>query len=156
MTERECKKGGVTRRKVLTGMGLGGLVATMLASMGATARYLFPQVFYEPSLRSKVGAPTDFTEDSVRYLEDERVFLHRERDGFYAISAICTHLGCVVAQDDQGFHCPCHGSVFDPDGNVTAGPAPRTLPWYEVTLSAEGQLVVDRGRTVPVGTRVEA
>jgi menaquinol-cytochrome c reductase iron-sulfur subunit len=44
-------------------------------------------------------------------------------------SPMCTHLGCGYrwAAGDRKFKCPCHGSVFDIDGRVLGGPAPRQL-----------------------------
>ena len=44
-------------------------------------------------------------------------------------SPICPHLGCGVRwnQRDGQFQCPCHGSVYDQNGNVVDGPAPRPL-----------------------------
>ncbi|WP_170944125.1 Rieske 2Fe-2S domain-containing protein [Leptolyngbya sp. BC1307] len=47
----------------------------------------------------------------------------------YAISAVCTHLGCAVNwdQSEQAFVCPCHGSRYDALGQVTGGPASRNL-----------------------------
>ena len=65
---------------------------------------------------------------------------------------MCTHLGCIVAQSTQGFACPCHGSKFDPRGNVIGGPAPRALPWLEVSRAADGQLLVLADNEVPAGT----
>lgn len=46
-----------------------------------------------------------------------------------AISAGCTHLGCIVTWDEhQGiFKCPCHDGRFDADGNVLSGPPPAPL-----------------------------
>ncbi len=44
-------------------------------------------------------------------------------------SPMCTHLGCGYRweAEEKAFKCPCHGSVFDIDGHVLAGPAPRPL-----------------------------
>jgi cytochrome b6-f complex iron-sulfur subunit len=47
------------------------------------------------------------------------------------------------------WECPCHGSVYDENGKVIGGPAPRPLPWYEVNLAADGRLFVDERRVVP-------
>ena len=41
-----------------------------------------------------------------------------------------------------------HGSVFDEQGSVKGGPAPRALAWFQVTLSKDNRLLVDKSRTV--------
>jgi cytochrome b6-f complex iron-sulfur subunit len=69
-----------------------------------------------------------------------------------AISTTCTHLGCIVSASETGFACPCHGSRYDQDGNVTAGPAPKALPWYRLTLAPNGELEVDKDNEIEVGT----
>src|SRR5947209_5357515 len=55
-------------------------------------------------------------------------------DTFQAYAVYCTHLGCPVhwLQDPKLFICPCHGSVFNGDGTVAGGPAPRALFQYEI------------------------
>lgn len=73
-------------------------------------------------------------------------------EGVYAVSLVCTHLGCVVKQGPSGFQCPCHGSLFDFDGKVVKGPAPSPLPWFKVTSKGESTFIVDAGLTVPPGT----
>ena len=47
----------------------------------------------------------------------------------HACSAVCPHLGGVVAWNraEQSWDCPCHGSRFDPYGRVLTGPAKRDL-----------------------------
>lgn len=64
----------------------------------------------------------------------QKVVLLRETERLAALSLECTHLGCLLNPTDQGFYCPCHGSVFGPDGTVYSGPAKVNLPWYPVRL----------------------
>ncbi|MGY5052349.1 FAD-dependent oxidoreductase [Streptomyces sp. 900105755] len=56
--------------------------------------------------------------------------VHRDAGGqLQAVSAACTHLGCLVAfnRAEQAWECPCHGSRFAPDGRILQGPAVRPL-----------------------------
>jgi glycine/D-amino acid oxidase-like deaminating enzyme/nitrite reductase/ring-hydroxylating ferredoxin subunit len=56
--------------------------------------------------------------------------VHRDEAGqLHAVSARCTHLGCLVAFNaaERAWECPCHGSRFDPDGNIVQGPATKPL-----------------------------
>ena len=67
------------------------------------------------------------------------VFIDREGDGYRALSATCTHLGCRVRWDatSELYLCPCHGGVYDRDGRVVAGPPPRRLPRLAVRVNAQ-------------------
>jgi glycine/D-amino acid oxidase-like deaminating enzyme/nitrite reductase/ring-hydroxylating ferredoxin subunit len=63
-----------------------------------------------------------------------KVATYRDKEGaLHRHSALCTHLGCVVAWNDSAktWDCPCHGSRFDPYGKVTNGPASADLPQVE-------------------------
>jgi len=63
-------------------------------------------------------------------LDGERVAAYRDEDGaLHAVSAVCTHLACLVGFNDaqRSWDCPCHGSRFDIDGHVLQGPAVRDL-----------------------------
>ncbi len=119
------------------------------ASAAATARFIFPNVLYEPDRRYKALKPDDYPEGAT-FLPEIRVFVLRRGNRFRAVSAVCTHLSCTVNRpaNQQGFHCPCHGTYFDDNGTVLNGPAPQPLPWYEVTLSRDGRLVLDTSRPV--------
>jgi cytochrome b6-f complex iron-sulfur subunit len=86
-------------------------------------------------------------------MDEANFFVFRDEQGIYAISGVCTHLGCSVGRSPEGFACPCHGSRFADSGDVTRGPAPRALPWLEVGRAADGQLVVYAENEVPAGTR---
>ena len=60
------------------------------------------------------------------------------QSSYLALSRICTHASCVIDLASSGFSCPCHGSRYDSQGNVTNGPAPRPLARLTATLSADG------------------
>ena len=53
------------------------------------------------------------------------------------VVGLCTHLGCIPSQNNDGWLCPCHGSVFDNSGRVMRGPAPKNLlvPPYKFVAS---------------------
>ncbi len=122
----------------------------------ATLRYLVPNVLYEPSRRFDIGPATDFPAGSATFLPDRRLYVFNEPDGMYAISAVCTHLGCTVRRGGPGFECPCHGSRFDQNGAVVHGPAPKGLAWYAITLSPRSRLVVDLDQQVGPEFRLRA
>ena len=137
--------------------GMATLTSAVAVSFGAVVRFLTPSVFYEPPQVFKIGKPADFPFNSPTFLVDEKIFVFRDREkGFAVASAVCTHLGCTVAffQSDDCFHCPCHGSVYSATGKVLHGPAPRPLNWFEVTLARDGQLRVDKDKTVPASYRL--
>jgi cytochrome b6-f complex iron-sulfur subunit len=132
------------------------LGATSLAVAGAGAcvfamQYLSPSVLYEPSPVVNAGKPEHYPIDSVTLDPRYGIFVVRLPEGFYAMSAICTHLGCLsVWKPEAGvIGCPCHGSSFQRDGKVIAGPAPRPLPWLKMWMGDEGSLMVDRAIVVP-------
>ena len=127
-----------------------GWCSTMVAlgaSLAAAGRFLVPNVLYEPNRRFKALKPDDYPEGST-FLPNLRVFLFRKGNSFRAASAVCTHLGCTVNLAGDGFHCPCHGSVFDQSGAVKSGPAPAGLAWLQLTLSRDGRLVIDTSQAV--------
>ena len=121
----------------------------------ATLRLPKPGVFPESATRFKIGFPDEFRPDTHRKIDKRDVWVFRDSLGFFAVSAVCTHLGCIVNEDAKrnGFICPCHGTKFDATGKVLAGPAPRGLDWLELSLAADGALMVDTGKPVSAGSR---
>lgn len=142
------------RRQLLRWFGKGSVVAAFLAQIGAAARAFFPNVLYEPPSSFKLDAPVDYPQ-GYTFDSEHRLFVIRQADRFHVISAICTHLGCTVQWRGTEFDCPCHGSRFRPDGSVIGGPAPRPLPWFDVSLSPDGLLEVDTAEVVPAGSSLK-
>ena len=60
-----------------------------------------------------------------------------------ALSAVCTHLRCVLRWDGKSrvLQCPCHAGSFDRSGTVLSGPPSRDLPQYSAEVRA-GEIVV--------------
>ncbi|CDF77454.1 unnamed protein product [Chondrus crispus] len=63
---------------------------------------------------------------------------------YYALNAVCTHLGCVVPWNkaENKFMCPCHGSQYAPTGAVVRGPAPLPLALERVEEDEAGNVVL--------------
>ncbi|MDA0746504.1 MAG: ubiquinol-cytochrome c reductase iron-sulfur subunit [bacterium] len=136
-------------------LGIGGLWAAGLAVFGSLlgmVRLAKPSVLPEAGARFRIGRPDEFPPGTARVIVERNVRIVAEQNGVAAVSLICTHLGCIVSKADTGYSCPCHGSKFDSIGEVVGGPAPRGLRWLEVSLAADGNLVVDAKREVPAGT----
>ena len=143
------KETDVSRRHFLFLTGTISAAAGAIGFLAATLRYLFPNVLYEPPSRFSVGFPNEFPPGEPTFLPERRMFIFNSPAGYYAISSICTHLGCNVNYvSGDGIKCPCHGSRFDRNGLVTHGPAPRPLAWFGLSLSPRGELVVDERRLV--------
>jgi menaquinol-cytochrome c reductase iron-sulfur subunit len=140
-----------SRRSLLAGAAAGCACLGLLAHAAPWGRALLPTVRYEAPTKRRLGAPAAFPE-GVTFLAQAGVFLFREENRFRALSAVCTHLGCTVQREEEGFHCPCHGSVFGKDGENRSGPAPRPLPWRPLALAADGTLAVDLGAETVAGT----
>lgn len=71
------------------------------------------------------------------------VLLQKAPGEFVAMSAVCTHLGCIVkwVEADQELLCPCHGGRFSTEGVVIGGPPPAPLELYPVSLQDDQILI---------------
>ncbi len=136
----------ISRRSFLK-LGWGALLGFLASSAGATLRFIFPNVLYEPPQTFKAGFPEEYPLGvSTRWTKEQRVWIVRTDDGIYALWARCTHLGCTPNwfQAENRFRCPCHGSNYTPAGDVIAGPAPKPLYRCAVRRLASGELLIDK------------
>jgi cytochrome b6-f complex iron-sulfur subunit len=134
----------VTRRGLLYS-AWAAFVGVLAGSAAASARFMFPNVLYEPSQLVKLGSAKEFPH-GVTVDKTNRLWIIRNDQGIYAIWSRCTHLGCTPNwfQAESRFKCPCHGSNFNIEGDVIAGPAPRALWRVAVNTTPEGNLVADK------------
>jgi cytochrome b6-f complex iron-sulfur subunit len=144
------KEKKMNRRDFLHKATVGSLLGAGAMAFLGTMQLPLPKVFNEPPSIFKIGGMNDFPIGSYQLIAEKNVFILRDRRGIRAMSAICTHLGCVVTESPQGFLCPCHGSKFAMDGSVMSGPAPRALDWLEVDMAPDGQLTVNLDKKVTI------
>jgi Rieske Fe-S protein len=95
-----------------------------------------------------VGTLADYPRDGAtdQFARRSEVIVVRRGDRIFAISAACTHRNCIVRNSGQELSCPCHGSRFDYDGNVTRGPARAPLIHFGIS-NENGRLVVDKSQS---------
>jgi cytochrome b6-f complex iron-sulfur subunit len=142
----------VTRRSFISWMTLAwtAFTASMLAAATATTRFMFPNVLFEPPPTFKAGFPNEIQVGQVdeRFKQRFAVWLVRDPQGIYALSTVCTHLGCTPnwLEAEQKFKCPCHGSGYYKTGVNFEGPTPRPLERFAISLADDGQILVDKSR----------
>ena len=143
---KETRAAETTRRQAFVKIGVGSIC---LAGAGATVfgyEFLAPNVLYEPSPITNAGKPDRYPSGTVTQDQQSGIYIVHGPEGLYAMSAVCTHLGCLTAwKPELGIvACPCHGSKFRRDGSKIEGPASRPLAWLKAWLNDDGDLLVDR------------
>jgi cytochrome b6-f complex iron-sulfur subunit len=135
------------RRDLLSMTTLGGIGAAIIGGLVLGLRTLWPRTGKASALRLPAGRPEDYAVGQVYVglLREHWTFVVRSAEGFYALSARCTHLGCKLRHVPAAsqLHCACHGSLFSLEGEVLRGPASRHLERVNITLGSEGILLVD-------------
>ena len=110
--------------------------------------------FFWPQKIGKFGSKINVAASSVPAVgappivnQDGKFWLINNEDGLLALYWKCVHLGCTVPwnEGEKQFHCPCHGSLYNREGVVVGGPAPRPLDIMEVTV-AGGVVSVNSGK----------
>ena len=140
----------VSRRAILrVSLGLAGMLG-----LGAVVKFLGYQPAPINPTRFTLKAPQDYPVGSATSLPEAKAWLFRDDQGLYAISVVCTHLGCVVNYKAAQFECPCHGSVFNAAGYIMKGPAKLPLNYLSLTLSPEGAVVLDTKMIVSPSERL--
>lgn len=125
--------------------------------LGATGLGVFlvkalrPASYTYPRAQALLGTPQDFALPSVTFFAAYQAWVIRNTRGFYALKAVCPHLGCKPDWQaaSQGFHCPCHGSRFAADGALLAGPSLKPLERLPLRLQHNQLLLVLKSEGEP-------
>jgi len=142
MTQKKTSK--LSRRQFL-GIAWGGSFALFFAQTAvAFLKFIKPGSAGGFGGRVYAGKIEEFAIASINRILAGRFYISRTEDGVIAMWQKCTHLGCAVPwvpEEDQ-FHCPCHGSLYNHVGEVIGGPAPRPLDYFPLDISS-GEVWVD-------------
>src|ERR1700730_10600492 len=108
----------LNRRKFFIKLGAGSLAIAGVGAASFAAQYLSPNVLYEVSPLVGVGRPEHYPPDSVTLDPRFGIFIVRSSEGFYALSAVCSHLGCLTVwkQESETIPLSCSGRTFQRDG----------------------------------------
>ena len=179
----------ISRRSFLAIAGWVGFLLASLIALYQSVKFVQPNATYEdpPAFKPSgdLANPSNYAVGSTTVLIDKRVVINRDPDGFYAISLICTHLGCTpryftdvtsdlidagtpISKDPDtgqqatkaspilpGFKCPCHGSRYFRDADNFFGPAPRPMDRVHIELAKDGKLFIDRSIIVDHSFRLK-
>jgi len=139
----------MSRRRFLSSLGTASLALIGIGGGVATIRFMRPRVLFEAETRFKACHISALPIGGVLAMPERKVYILRTPEGVFAMSMVCTHLGCMTRyeQDRKRIFCPCHGSQFNLRGVVIGGPAPRPLPRLELAIK-DGFLIVDTQKLV--------
>ncbi|MDO9303423.1 MAG: Rieske 2Fe-2S domain-containing protein [Anaerolineales bacterium] len=115
--------------------GLSGLLG-----LGGLLRYLSYLPGPEKPTEFDLGDVANYPVGSRTVRSDIPAVIYNRSGKIVAHSLICTHLGCTIAENGAEFDCPCHGSRFDENGAVLAGPAQKPLQNLRVEILEDGML----------------
>jgi len=118
-------------------LGLSGALG-----LGGLFRFLSFDMDPQPPSEYDLGPATDFPTGSRTLLMHIPAVLIHNDEGWLAFSLVCTHLGCTVEAKDKGFECPCHGSKYDAQGQVSRGPSIKSLRRLRVEVNEAGNVVL--------------
>ena len=145
-TDAPATENNPTRRRILLRLSWTGFAIFLSTFFGSVLGFIWPRVSSRKARVFQVGHPDDQRPGGIVYHRGSKLFILRDEKGFLALSAVCTHLGCLVVwnRDHSMFLCPCHGGKFDKEGNNVEGPPPRPLELFSLSLDEDGYLVVNQ------------
>ncbi|MDP3143242.1 MAG: Rieske (2Fe-2S) protein [Candidatus Omnitrophota bacterium] len=118
--------------------------------------FLLPRLFSKEQQNIfNIGKIGDFPKGSIKFIISAKAFVIADKEGIYAISAVCTHRGCLIKEGKGVLRCPCHAAQFNTTGKVTSGPARDNLAWYLVQSDKEGKLTLNTSKIMPTGTKLK-
>jgi len=139
MNSEKITRRDFLRRSAGTAAVLGGISAGISACIPSTAPTIKADlrgntILFDANIPELANVGDGVKLDNPA-LEYPILFIKKSDSSFLALSTECTHLGCQVRMQKNLLRCPCHGSVYDLDGNVLSGPAEKSLEVHPVRMN---------------------
>ena len=131
----------LTRRDFLKLVRDGFLYLSAALATGGLLRFLSYAPASEQKTEFDLGSVDDYPVGSRTSIPEIPALLIHAESGFTALSLTCTHLGCALEPNNNGFACPCHNSAFDAEGNVTHGPAVKPLRSLRIEITDKNTII---------------
>jgi len=140
----------LSRRKFIQALLGFSVVSTIVGMLTPVVGYLWPKsTSAGADTPTEAGSASDFPVNTARVVsvnDKPVIVIHTKAGGIKAFSAICTHLGCIVAWNARktSIECPCHDGYFNPvTGAVVSGPPPKPLTQYQV-INRDGKVLIGK------------
>jgi Rieske Fe-S protein len=140
-----------TRRRLAQFILGGGFIASVVSFLYPVLRYLvppkLPDLGGDEVVAGKVGELKPNSFKIFRFGSRPGLLVYTADNQYRAMSAVCTHLSCIVQYrgDLREVWCACHNGMYDLNGRNISGPPPRPLEAYQVHVRGE-EIVVSRKR----------
>ncbi|MCB0103352.1 MAG: ubiquinol-cytochrome c reductase iron-sulfur subunit [Anaerolineales bacterium] len=131
----------ISRRDFLKLAREGFLYLSAALATGSLLRFLSYAPASEQKTEFDLGSVDNYPVGSRTSIPEIPALLIHAESGFTALSLTCTHLGCTLEPNNNGFACPCHNSAFDAEGNVTQGPAVKPLRSLRIQITDENTII---------------
>lgn len=132
----------LSRRSFLKFISWAFLSASSALGLGGLLRFLGHTTESASPTALDIGPASDYPPGSRAILPDVPAVLRHTDSGFTALSLVCTHLGCTLKDEGEGFSCACHGSRFSEIGEVLHDPAANPLPELRVELTTDNRIIL--------------
>jgi cytochrome b6-f complex iron-sulfur subunit len=143
--------GRLTRRGFLRNTVLGSVVVVLVESAGGFVYFFWPNKTGAFGKHISVPAEALPAVGAVPYVNQPgKFYIINNDDGALALYWKCPHLGCTVPfnEEEDQWHCPCHGSIYNRHGERIAGPAPRPMDRMPMEVQSDGSVIIDTGTIV--------
>ena len=147
MSAREVKEKLVATRRFFLNFSLTTILLALVSwFFYPIIKFLIPpsKTFIDPNILTIPIAQIPQGKSLITKFKGRPIIIVNRGNEINALSAVCTHLGCIVKwdPDKEELFCPCHMAKYDTNGNVKSGPAPKPLFTLKANLINE-QIIVE-------------